>query len=303
MTVYLSNRDGNGKTNEEGHYRLQTRILKGGVLLADDLKVVQTSPLSMGIQVSTGDYRLETAAGYSYTGWLDDEEVVSIDTADPANPRITSLVLYIDKSETTAAVPPNNPDIAKLMAVNGTAAGSPSAPSGAAIQSAVGAGNPYMVLAQIAVAAGATQVTNANIEDLRTRIGIIDEVLAGSDISTVIGSIMYPVGSIYTNADVATNPATLLGFGTWAQYGSGRVLVGQNSGDPEFDTLGETGGAKTHTLTLAQIPNATGAISAHSSRSAWWQPSGVFSTSNQTNVYSATCCNKELSAQPCCTNK
>lgn len=59
---------------------------------------------------------------------------------------------------------------------------------------------------------------------------------------------MYPVGSIYTNAAVTTNPATLLGFGTWAEFAAGRVLVGQSVGDPIFDTLQETGGSKDASL-------------------------------------------------------
>ena len=69
-------------------------------------------------------------------------------------------------------------------------------------------------------------------------------------------ALVYPVGSIYTNAAVSTNPATLLGFGTWAAFGAGRVMVGFNAADPLFDTLEETGGAKdaivvshTHTIT------------------------------------------------------
>jgi hypothetical protein len=36
-------------------------------------------------------------------------------------------------------------------------------------------------------------------------------------------ALLYPVGSIYTNATVSTNPATLLGFGTWTAFGAGRV--------------------------------------------------------------------------------
>jgi hypothetical protein len=55
---------------------------------------------------------------------------------------------------------------------------------------------------------------------------------------------IYPVGSIYINAGVTTNPATLLGFGTWTAFGAGRVLVGLNAGDSAFDTLQETGGSK-----------------------------------------------------------
>lgn len=35
---------------------------------------------------------------------------------------------------------------------------------------------------------------------------------------------------------------------------SGRAIVHRDPGQTEFDTLGETGGAKTHTLTAAQMP-------------------------------------------------
>lgn len=66
---------------------------------------------------------------------------------------------------------------------------------------------------------------------------------------------LYPVGSVYINATVATNPATLLGFGTWVTIGDGKVIVNQDTGDTDFDVLGETGGSKssvashTHTFT------------------------------------------------------
>lgn len=54
---------------------------------------------------------------------------------------------------------------------------------------------------------------------------------------------VYPVGSIYTST-VSTSPATLFGFGTWVEFGAGKVLVGQDTGDTSFDVLGETGGSK-----------------------------------------------------------
>jgi microcystin-dependent protein len=37
----------------------------------------------------------------------------------------------------------------------------------------------------------------------------------------------------------------------------GKVAVGLNSADTSFDTLGETGGEKTHTLTTAEMPEHT----------------------------------------------
>ena len=66
-------------------------------------------------------------------------------------------------------------------------------------------------------------------------------------------SSVFPVGCIYTTT-IATNPATVFGFGTWTAFGSGRVLVGLSSGETEFNTVEETGGYKTHTLTEAEMP-------------------------------------------------
>ena len=75
----------------------------------------------------------------------------------------------------------------------------------------------------------------------------------------------YPVGSIYMNCSNATNPGTLLGFGTWAAFGEGRVLIGIDSSDTDFDTAEETGGSKTHTLTEAQLPSHRHQVGSHDS--------------------------------------
>jgi hypothetical protein len=64
---------------------------------------------------------------------------------------------------------------------------------------------------------------------------------------------VYPVGSLYINASDATNPATLLGFGTWEAFGQGRVMVGKETSGT-FATVGATGGAETVTLDLTMIP-------------------------------------------------
>jgi len=74
--------------------------------------------------------------------------------------------------------------------------------------------------------------------------------------AAAINNIVYPVGSIYTNMAVATNPASLLGVGTWVAYAEGRVLVGK-AGSGTFDALDENLGAETHTLTAAQLPSHT----------------------------------------------
>jgi hypothetical protein len=63
-----------------------------------------------------------------------------------------------------------------------------------------------------------------------------------------------PVGKIIFNTS-GDNPATYLGFGTWVEWGSGRVPVGINTNDNDFDTVEKIGGEKTHTLTTDEIPS------------------------------------------------
>jgi hypothetical protein len=63
------------------------------------------------------------------------------------------------------------------------------------------------------------------------------------------GDRVWPVGSIFLSV-VPTNPATLLGFGTWIAFAAGRVLAGIDAGDADFDSVEETGGAKTHSHSI-----------------------------------------------------
>lgn len=71
-----------------------------------------------------------------------------------------------------------------------------------------------------------------------------------------VAAAVWPVGSIFISV-VSTNPGTLLGIGTWTAFGTGRALVGIDTGQTEFDTVEETGGAKTHTLSTSEIPSHT----------------------------------------------
>jgi hypothetical protein len=75
-------------------------------------------------------------------------------------------------------------------------------------------------------------------------------------------ALLYPVGSIYTNASVSTNPATLLGFGTWTAFGAGRVPVGFDSGNALFDTAEETGGSA-DAITVTHTHTATSTDAGH----------------------------------------
>lgn len=74
---------------------------------------------------------------------------------------------------------------------------------------------------------------------------------------------VYPVGSIYINAGATTNPATLLGFGTWVAFGAGRVMVGLNGADPLFDALEETGGSKDAIVVSHSHTGSTASAGSH----------------------------------------
>jgi len=69
---------------------------------------------------------------------------------------------------------------------------------------------------------------------------------------TDIFDMVYPIGSVYTNYSNPTNPGTLLGSGTWIAI-EGEVVVGYKSGDSDFGTPSGAVGAKTHTLTTAEL--------------------------------------------------
>lgn len=63
---------------------------------------------------------------------------------------------------------------------------------------------------------------------------------------------VYPVGSIYMSVN-NVNPSTLFG-GTWQLWGSGRVPVGVDTSNSNFNTVEKTGGEETHKLIIDEIP-------------------------------------------------
>ena len=89
---------------------------------------------------------------------------------------------------------------------------------------------------------------------------VLDASITIAKLSTGALALAYPVGSIYMNATDATDPGTLLGFGTWLPFGAGRVPVGIDATDDDFDVVGSgtntngTTGSKAHTLNTTEIP-------------------------------------------------
>lgn len=99
--------------------------------------------------------------------------------------------------------------------------------------------------------------------DANSKVCTYDSAVSGAEAPTVAevvaagggggGGQAFPVGAIFLAA-VATNPAVLLGYGTWTAIGTGRGLVAIDAADPDFQTLGLTGGAKTVALDVATMP-------------------------------------------------
>lgn len=85
---------------------------------------------------------------------------------------------------------------------------------------------------------------------------------AVSNLQSQINSLankLYPVGSILYTTNNA-NPSTYLG-GTWEAYGMGKVLVGLNTSDSDFNSIGKQGGAKSNSVT--PIGSVSGTVGGH----------------------------------------
>lgn len=65
-------------------------------------------------------------------------------------------------------------------------------------------------------------------------------------------NLMCPVGKVEIFYD-DDDHSNYLGF-TWERTGIGKAIVGIDSSDTDFNTIGKTGGEKTHTLTVDEMP-------------------------------------------------
>lgn len=88
-----------------------------------------------------------------------------------------------------------------------------------------------------------TPVSTDEVEIQETAGGLSKKATVGN-IAITVGSILFPVGSVYANYSSSTNPATLLGFGTWTAI-EDVFIVGRGS------TYAGTGGSATHTHPLS----------------------------------------------------
>jgi len=108
------------------------------------------------------------------------------------------------------------------------------------------------------VAGGYYEFVYDSGEDEWLVLNLVSTLDETSLFTTMLGG-LYPVGSLLTTT-VATNPGTAdyffsgITFGTWEAFAAGKVMVGIDSTDTDFDTVEGTGGAKTHALVPDEIP-------------------------------------------------
>jgi hypothetical protein len=139
-----------------------------GVVGASDFNVTQLGTPNMSVNVAVGRaYAVSVSlATNCYPIRSTAVENVLVGSNSSGNPRIDAVVLYIDLSAPPVS---DGTGVAKLDIIQGTPAPSPVAPVDATIWTQIGASNPFMRLAHVTVASGATSILTANISDQRAR--------------------------------------------------------------------------------------------------------------------------------------
>ena len=164
-----------------------------GSCVANDSSLAVSAGTGMNVTVAIGNGLISTGTGFARRIATDATNTVSLTAASTANPRIDAVVAYIDNAVTpTTSVVDNTNGVLKFKSVAGSPAATPVAPTASAIQSSVGAGNPYMVLAYVAVAKNATAA--GAITDVRKIAGSTRLVMSNVDIGE---GAPLPEGTIY----------------------------------------------------------------------------------------------------------
>lgn len=106
-----------------------------------------------------------------------------------------------------------------------------------------------------------------------------------TDLAEAIETVQYAVGDIHITED-DSDPGQKFGYGEWTLISRGRALVGVDAEqsddeadyepDQDFQTVGQEGGEKTHTLTVDEIPSHD-----HNKLLGGWQADG--NTPNNVN--------------------
>jgi hypothetical protein len=195
MTIYTLRSGGTAHPEASVLQALTDLIKTSGVYnsTSTDFDIQQQSVPDLSVLVKLGRAYIKGLSTYPVRA--DADETLAIASNSSGNPRIDAVVLYIDLSATANA---DSSNVAKLFDVQGTPAASPVAPTDGEIQTAIGASNPYIKLAEVAVASGATQILTANITEKRSTFSTYDRVISQS------GSMNYGIDAGSTDAYAIT---------------------------------------------------------------------------------------------------
>jgi hypothetical protein len=217
--------------------RLTTQALWAttGIIKDTSLAVTQNAPAGMSVLIASGWAAIvgTTQANMgTYVGYNDATTVLTVTTADPTNPRIDRVCMTVQDAYYTGSL---NDVIMQVVA--GTPSATPVAPALPANS---------ISLATVAVGAGATSITNANITDTRVlvttnipEVGDISAVVAGTGLSgggssgSVTLSINTSVTADLTTAQTLTNKtltSPLINLGINPQTGTSYTTVLADNG-------------------------------------------------------------------------
>lgn len=235
---------------------LYDNLWEQGVIGASSFGVTQTGTPSMAVDVAAG-VAVITGTDQSFQGkYLARSESATTNmtiTAAPGSGERYDIVI-VQVRDTNAGGPAG--DDARVFVVVGT-------PSATPVDPAIPTSS--IPLARVRVPAGTGSITNALIDNLRVEARLVGATPPSGTVSAYAGATtptgyllcdgtaysttLYPalysvIGSLYATSGGQAAPAS----GTFrVPLMTGRVAVGLDATQSEFDTLGETGGSKTST--------------------------------------------------------
>lgn len=165
-------------TTPEMFARHLSHLFAGNVI--DGFTVAPGSGLQ--VTLSPGNALVRYGSGITATSrfvTLTNSFNLTVTAPDASNPRLDSVILYVDTSVNLPTVNASNPataanvdgpGVAKAILVKGTAAATPTAPTAAQIQSAIGSSSyPYVVIATVQVDVGVSVIAANKITDVSSK--------------------------------------------------------------------------------------------------------------------------------------